>query len=177
MYTPLFYVGVTSQLKLRKRAGREQTMSVLSDMVTSVIRDERVEYTFSAVSEARNYVERLIAEAVRHGDKHQPTMELADFWIKDKRAVHKLFKVTLDLTRKKSLCSVVYHISLFCFRNIIKDLIAISDVMICDRHLLARVVLASHIALYFVPCYRLDYFYLYTLSGRICKVVASYTEG
>lgn len=32
-------------------------------------------------------------EAVQHGDKHAPTMELANWWLTDKSLVHKLFKV------------------------------------------------------------------------------------
>lgn len=36
---------------------------------------------------------QLIIEAMKHGDRHRRTMELADFWLKEKQAVHKLFKV------------------------------------------------------------------------------------
>lgn len=35
----------------------------------------------------------MISEAIRHGDCHKPTMELADYWIEEKQVVHKLFKV------------------------------------------------------------------------------------
>lgn len=35
----------------------------------------------------------MISEAIRHGDSHKPTMELADYWIEEKQVVHKLFKV------------------------------------------------------------------------------------
>lgn len=66
----------------------------LSKLVTMLVRDERIEHTYSTLSEARDYAERLIAEAVQHGDCHQPTMELADFWLKEKQLVHKLFKVS-----------------------------------------------------------------------------------
>ena len=41
----------------------------------------------------REYTERLIQEAIIHGDTHKPTMELADWWLEDKAAIHKLFKV------------------------------------------------------------------------------------
>ena len=41
----------------------------------------------------REYTERLIQEAIIHGDTHKPTMELADWWLEDKSAIHKLFKV------------------------------------------------------------------------------------
>lgn len=36
---------------------------------------------------------QLLSDAIRNGDKHKPTMEMADFWLLDKTVVHKLFKV------------------------------------------------------------------------------------
>lgn len=39
------------------------------------------------------YAERLISEAIRYGDCHKPTMEMADYWLIEKQLVHKLFKV------------------------------------------------------------------------------------
>lgn len=36
---------------------------------------------------------QLISEAIRHGDCHTPTMEMADRWITEKQVIHKLFKV------------------------------------------------------------------------------------
>lgn len=36
---------------------------------------------------------QLISEAIRHGDCHKPTMEMADFWLLEKQLIHKLFKV------------------------------------------------------------------------------------
>lgn len=36
---------------------------------------------------------QLISEAIRHGDTHKPTMEMADYWIEEKQLIHKLFKV------------------------------------------------------------------------------------
>lgn len=35
----------------------------------------------------------MIADAIRYGDKHKPTMEMADYWLTDKSMIHKLFKV------------------------------------------------------------------------------------
>lgn len=35
----------------------------------------------------------MISEAIQHGDTHEATMELADFWLLKKELVHKLFKV------------------------------------------------------------------------------------
>jgi len=39
------------------------------------------------------YAERLISDAIRHGDCHRTTMEMADYWILEKQIIHKLFKV------------------------------------------------------------------------------------
>lgn len=61
--------------------------------VTELIQNERLELSYPRGVVAREYTERLIQEAVNHGDKHKPTMELADWWLKDKSLVHKLFKV------------------------------------------------------------------------------------
>lgn len=35
----------------------------------------------------------MISEAIRHGDQHAPTMEMAKFWITEEQYIHKLFKV------------------------------------------------------------------------------------
>lgn len=36
---------------------------------------------------------QLISEAIRHGDCHKPTMDIANFWLLEKELIHKLFKV------------------------------------------------------------------------------------
>lgn len=36
---------------------------------------------------------QLISDAIRNGDCHKHTMEMADFWLNEKQLVHKLFKV------------------------------------------------------------------------------------
>lgn len=65
----------------------------LAFTVTDLFRDERIECNYNRGTEVRGYAERLIVEAMRHGDRHRPTMELADFWLKEKQLIHKLFKV------------------------------------------------------------------------------------
>jgi len=61
--------------------------------VTALVRHERIELLYPRGDEARGYAERLISEAVRYGDQHKPTMEMAKFWIDDPALVPKLFKV------------------------------------------------------------------------------------
>lgn len=65
----------------------------LSLTMTQLVRDERIVASYNRATELRGYAERLIVEAMRNGDTHRPTMELADFWLFEKNLVHKLFKV------------------------------------------------------------------------------------
>ncbi|KAA0193491.1 hypothetical protein HAZT_HAZT009667 [Hyalella azteca] len=90
-------------LKLSNEEGTLGKLNSLSRLVTALVRDERVEHTYSTLSEARDYAERLIAVAIEHGDCHQPTMELADFWLKEKQLVHKLFKVLVPRFRDSTV--------------------------------------------------------------------------
>ncbi len=61
--------------------------------------NERVEFTKGRGIVVREYTERLIQEAIQHGDRHIPTMEMASWWLTDKSAVHKLFKVLVPRLR------------------------------------------------------------------------------
>lgn len=64
----------------------------LARTVTELFRDERIVVNYNKAAEIRPQVERLIVEAIRNGDRHRPTMALADFWLLDKSLIHKLFK-------------------------------------------------------------------------------------
>lgn len=61
--------------------------------LTELFRDERIVLGYNRATELRPHVERLIVEAMRNGDRHRPTMELANFWLREKNLIHKLFKV------------------------------------------------------------------------------------
>uniref|UniRef100_G3MRP0 Large ribosomal subunit protein bL17m n=2 Tax=Amblyomma TaxID=6942 RepID=G3MRP0_AMBMU len=61
--------------------------------LTALLKHERIELNYPRADEVRGYAERLIQDAIRYGDCHTRTMELADFWINEKQLVHKLFKV------------------------------------------------------------------------------------
>ncbi|XP_031638491.1 39S ribosomal protein L17, mitochondrial [Contarinia nasturtii] len=65
----------------------------LRDYVTALIKYERIECYYPKADESRGYAERLISDAIRYGDQHAPTMEMANFWITEKQYIHKLFKV------------------------------------------------------------------------------------
>lgn len=65
----------------------------LSIQLSNLFRDERIVLHYPKATEVRPQAERLIVEAIRHGDRHKPTMELANYWLREKNLVHKLFKV------------------------------------------------------------------------------------
>lgn len=73
--------------------GNRYRLELLRTQVTNLIVNERLEMTKHMGITVREYTERLIQEAIIHGDTHKPTMELADWWLEDKSAIHKLFKV------------------------------------------------------------------------------------
>lgn len=68
-------------------------LAALTTPMTNLIRDERVLLNVNRATELRGYVDRLIVEAMRNGDCHRPTMDLANFWLHEKNLIHKLFKV------------------------------------------------------------------------------------
>ncbi|KAG8200177.1 hypothetical protein JTE90_024962 [Oedothorax gibbosus] len=78
---------------LRNVDGPLGRINILRELVTALFKYERIEVFQAKCEEARGYAERLITEAIRNGDKHPATMEMADFWLEDKQMVHKLFKV------------------------------------------------------------------------------------
>lgn len=73
--------------------GNRYRLELLRTQVTNLIVNERLEMTKGMGITVREYTERLIQEAINNGDTHKPTMELADWWLEDKSAIHKLFKV------------------------------------------------------------------------------------
>ena len=98
---------------LRNIDGPEGRLLKLRKTVTALVQHERIELFYNRADEARGYAERvslpnnteksmfnfnqmflkLISDAIRYGDCHKTTMEMADFWLLEKQLVHKLFKV------------------------------------------------------------------------------------
>ncbi|XP_049874866.1 39S ribosomal protein L17, mitochondrial [Pectinophora gossypiella] len=91
--------------RLRNEQGPEGRLNRLRKTVTGLIKHERIEVNYNRGDEARQYAERLISEAIRHGDCHKPTMEAADYWLLEKELVHKLFKV---LVPRFENCNTAY---------------------------------------------------------------------
>lgn len=63
----------------------------LTFTLTNLFKDERIVIGYNRASEIRPYAERLIVDAMRYGDKHRPTMDMANWWLRDKSMIHKLF--------------------------------------------------------------------------------------
>ncbi|XP_067677548.1 large ribosomal subunit protein bL17m-like [Haliotis asinina] len=74
-------------------SGPEGRLKRLRKIVTGLVRHERLEVPYGTADEARGYAERLIQIAMKHGDQHPPTMEMANYWLLEKDLIHKLFKV------------------------------------------------------------------------------------
>ncbi|XP_028155796.1 large ribosomal subunit protein bL17m [Ostrinia nubilalis] len=83
----------TRHRNLKNVKGPEGRLDKLRKTVTGLIKYERIELNHNRGDEARQYAERLISEAIRYGDCHKPTMDVANFWLLEKELVHKLFKV------------------------------------------------------------------------------------
>ncbi|XP_055857624.1 39S ribosomal protein L17, mitochondrial [Episyrphus balteatus] len=90
---------------LKNPDGPEGRLIKLRKTVTALVKHERIELYYNRADEARGYVELLISNAIRHGDCHKQTMELADYWLLEKQLVHKLFKV---LVPRFQDCSVSF---------------------------------------------------------------------
>ncbi|KAH9381775.1 hypothetical protein HPB48_010594 [Haemaphysalis longicornis] len=78
---------------LRNVKGPVGRVEKIKATLTALFKHERIELNYPRADEVRGYAERLISDAIRYGDCHTRTMELADFWIHEKQLVHKLFKV------------------------------------------------------------------------------------
>lgn len=91
--------------RLKNIEGPEGRLKKIRKTLTALIKHERIELNFNRADETRGYVERLISDAIRYGDCHRATMELADYWLLEKQLVHKLFKV---LVPRFENCPVSY---------------------------------------------------------------------
>ena len=91
----------TKPIKYKNPYGKRGSLEALRPSVTSLINEERLKLKATKGTLTRQYTERLISEAILHGDKHQPTMEIASWWLdSDRTAVHKLFKVLVPRFRE-----------------------------------------------------------------------------
>ncbi|KAJ8289819.1 hypothetical protein GJAV_G00005690 [Gymnothorax javanicus] len=67
-------------------------IDMLRNILTGLVRHERIETTWGRADEVRFYAEKLIDYA-KKGDMDEKSMKMASFWLTEKDLVPKLFKV------------------------------------------------------------------------------------
>lgn len=72
--------------------GPESRIHMLRNILTGLVRHERIETTYGRSDEVRFYAEKLIDYAKR-GDTDEKAMKMASFWLTEKDLIPKLFKV------------------------------------------------------------------------------------
>ncbi|NXS52102.1 RM17 protein, partial [Brachypteracias leptosomus] len=72
--------------------GPRSRLDLLRNLVTALVRHERIEAPWARADEMRGYAERLIDYA-KLGDTNERAMRMANFWLTEKDLIHKLFKV------------------------------------------------------------------------------------
>ncbi|KAL0267194.1 UNVERIFIED_CONTAM: hypothetical protein PYX00_009540 [Menopon gallinae] len=90
---PKLRFTVSPRRRFRNPDGPEGRLLKMRKTVTALIKYERIELNYNRGDESRGYAERLISDAIRYGDKHTETMEMASHWLLEPQLVHKLFKV------------------------------------------------------------------------------------
>ncbi|XP_068179290.1 large ribosomal subunit protein bL17m [Antennarius striatus] len=72
--------------------GPQSRINMLRNILTGLVRHERVETTLARADEVRFYAEKLIDYA-KKGDTDEKAMKMASFWLTEKDLIPKLFKV------------------------------------------------------------------------------------
>lgn len=72
--------------------GPESRINMLRNILTGLVRHERIETTQARADEVQFYAEKLIDYA-KMGDTDEKAMKMASFWLTEKDLVPKLFKV------------------------------------------------------------------------------------
>ncbi|KAM9852634.1 large ribosomal subunit protein bL17m [Aulostomus maculatus] len=76
----------------RMGLGPESRINMLRNILTGLVRHERIETTMARADEVRFYAEKLIDYA-KKGDTDEKAMKMANFWLTEKDLIPKLFKV------------------------------------------------------------------------------------
>ncbi|KAM6994289.1 large ribosomal subunit protein bL17m [Tautogolabrus adspersus] len=72
--------------------GPQSRINMLRNILTGLVRHERIETTHARADEVRFYAEKLVDYA-KKGDTDEKAMKMASFWLTEKDLVPKLFKV------------------------------------------------------------------------------------
>ncbi|XP_041649650.1 39S ribosomal protein L17, mitochondrial [Cheilinus undulatus] len=81
--------------------GPQSRINMLRNILTGLVRHERIETTLARADEVRFYAEKLIDYA-KKGDTDEKAMKMASFWLTEKDLVPKLFKVLAPRFETKS---------------------------------------------------------------------------
>ncbi|KAL2084241.1 hypothetical protein ACEWY4_019759 [Coilia grayii] len=76
----------------RMGLGPESRINMLRNILTGLVRHERIETTRARADEVQFYAEKLIDYGKR-GDTDEKAMHMANFWLTEKDLLPKLFKV------------------------------------------------------------------------------------
>ncbi|XP_068591616.1 large ribosomal subunit protein bL17m [Cebidichthys violaceus] len=76
----------------RMGLGPQSRINMLRNILTGLVRHERIETTAGRADEVRFYAEKLVDYA-KKGDTDEKAMKMASFWLTEKDLVPKLFKV------------------------------------------------------------------------------------
>ncbi|XP_053331342.1 39S ribosomal protein L17, mitochondrial [Spea bombifrons] len=71
--------------------GPRSRLDLLRNLLTALVRHERIETTWARADELQVYAEKLI-DYGRLGDSSEKAMRMADFWLTEKDLIHKLFQ-------------------------------------------------------------------------------------
>ncbi|XP_029307552.1 large ribosomal subunit protein bL17m [Cottoperca gobio] len=72
--------------------GPQSRINILRNILTGLVRHERIETTAARADEVRFYAEKLVDYA-KKGDTDEKAMKMASFWLTEKDLIPKLFKV------------------------------------------------------------------------------------
>ena len=73
---------------VRNIEGFAGSLRIIQKNVSALITHERIETTENKAFLTRQYTEKLIGDALLHGDKHKHTMEMATWWLDDVSFTH-----------------------------------------------------------------------------------------
>merc|ERR1711976_908549 len=73
---------------VRNIEGFAGSLKIIQKNVSALITHERIETTENKAFLTRQYTEKLIGDALLHGDKHKHTMEMATWWLDDVSFTH-----------------------------------------------------------------------------------------
>ncbi|XP_026173388.1 large ribosomal subunit protein bL17m [Mastacembelus armatus] len=81
--------------------GPQSRINMLRNILTGLVRHERIETTQARADEVRFYAEKLVDYA-KKGDTDDKAMKMASFWLTEKDLVPKLFKILVPRFENQS---------------------------------------------------------------------------